>query len=140
MWLFYYFNFERNYDILKLFWWTKIQTLIKTKWKISNEALERWTSGFPIVGLGGKGVGPHFHPAIFFETTPPPHQNRCPPLKNEAIHICKTTTVPLKSEVSFQKMIPKKTSEKSETLINTCVSIIKQHWKKIVEITQEYDC
>ena len=81
MWLFYYFNFERNYDILKLFWWTKIQTLIKTKWKISNEALERWTSGFPIVGEGGKGVVPHFHPAIFFETTPPPIKTDAPHLK-----------------------------------------------------------
>ena len=92
-------------------------------------------------GGGGQGGGAPFPSCNFFlNHPPPPHQNRCPPLKNEAIPICKTTTVPWKSEVSFQKMIPKKTSEKSETLINTCVSIIKQHWKKIVEITQEYDC
>ena len=39
----------------------------------------------------------------------------------------------------FQEMIPRKTPEKSETLINTCVSIIKQPWKKMAEIPQEHD-
>ena len=54
MWLFYYFNFERNYDVLKskspCFCWTKIETLIKTKlnwkWKIPHTALERRTLCF----------------------------------------------------------------------------------------------
>ena len=37
-------------------------------------------------------------------------------------------------------MIPrKKISEKLEIAINTFVSIIKQHWKKIAEIPQEPD-
>ena len=35
--------------------------------------------------------------------------------------------------------IPKKTPEKSETVINTCLSIIKQHWKKVEEIPQKHD-
>ena len=29
--------------------------------------------------------------------------------------------------------------EKSGTVINTCVSIIKQHWKKMAKIPQEHD-
>ena len=89
---------------------------------------------------GGGGGGAPFPSCNSFWNHPPPHQNRCPPLKNETIPVCKKTTVPLKSKVSFQKMIPKKPPQKSETLINTCVSIIKQHWKKMVEITQEYCC
>ena len=36
-------------------------------------------------------------------------------------------------------MIPKKNSEKLETVINTCVSLIKQHWKKMAEIPQKRD-
>ena len=31
----------------------------------------------------------------------------------------------------------KKTKKKSENIINTCVSLIKQHWKKMVEIPQK---
>ena len=34
-------------------------------------------------------------------------------------------------------MIPRKIHEKSETVINTCVSIINQHQKKMAEILQE---
>ena len=44
---------------------------------------------------------------------------------------------PLKSEASFQEIIPRKNPETSETVINTCVSIIKQDWKKMVEIPQK---
>ena len=33
----------------------------------------------------------------------------------------------------------RKSSEKLETVINTCVSLIKQHWKKVVEIPQKRD-
>ena len=29
--------------------------------------------------------------------------------------------------------------KKSETAINTCVSLINQHWKKMAEILQEHD-
>ena len=36
-------------------------------------------------------------------------------------------------------MIPRKNHEKLETVINTCISIIKQHWKKMAEIPQEHD-
>ena len=36
-------------------------------------------------------------------------------------------------------MIPRKNPKKSDTAINTCVSIIKQHWKKMVEIPQGHD-
>ena len=49
-----------------------------------------------------------------------------PPLKNEAC--------PLKNKAPFQKIIPrKKTPQKSETVINNCVSLIKQQWKKMAE-------
>ena len=46
---------------------------------------------------------------------------------------------PLKSEAPFLEMIPRKKKKNSETVINTCVSIIKQHWKKMAEISQELD-
>ena len=37
-------------------------------------------------------------------------------------------------------MIPrKKIQKKWETIINTCVSFIKQHWKKMAEIPQKHD-
>ena len=37
-------------------------------------------------------------------------------------------------------MIPRKNNpKKSETVINTCVSLIKQHWKKMAEIPQKHD-
>ena len=45
---------------------------------------------------------------------------------------------PLKSEAPFQEIIPRKNLEKSDAVINTCVSVIKQHWKKMVEIPQEH--
>ena len=63
-----------------------------------------------------------------------------PPLKNEAPPNWKTTPPPpLKSEAPFQEMTPRKKTEKSKTVINICVSIIKQHWKKMAEIPQEHD-
>ena len=34
-------------------------------------------------------------------------------------------------ETPFQEMIPRKNPEKSETVINTCVSPIEQHRKKM---------
>ena len=49
MWLFYYFDFERNY-VLKSQTPTKMQTFIKTKrnwkWKIPHTPLGRWTLCF----------------------------------------------------------------------------------------------
>ena len=53
--------------------------------------------------------------------------------------IWKTPSPQLKSESSFPEMIPRKNPKKSDTVINTCVSIIKQHWKKMVEIPQGHD-
>ena len=62
----------------------------------------------------------------------PPHLKMKPPyLKNNLPQ--------LKSEAPFQGMIPRKKPNKLETVINTCVSIIKQHWKKMAEIPQECD-
>ena len=54
MWLFYYFNFEWNYDVFKLkstcIFWNKNKNLIKTKWygkwKIPHTVLERQTLCF----------------------------------------------------------------------------------------------
>ena len=43
---------------------------------------------------------------------------------------------PLQSKTPFQEMIPKKNSEKLETVINTCVSLIKQHWKKMENLLE----
>ena len=36
-------------------------------------------------------------------------------------------------------MIPEKKKPKSETVINTCVSLIKQHWQKMAEIAYKRD-
>ena len=36
-------------------------------------------------------------------------------------------------------MIPRKNLKTSETAINTCDSLIKQHWKKITKISQKCD-
>ena len=60
-----------------------------------------------------------------------------PYLKMKPTHL--KTNPPLKSEAPFKEMIPRKNPEKSETVINTWVSGIKQHWKKMAEITQEHD-
>ena len=38
-----------------------------------------------------------------------------------------------------QEIICPKSSEKLEIVINTCVSLIEQHWKKMVEIPQKRD-
>ena len=45
----------------------------------------------------------------------------------------------LKSEGHFQEMIPRKTTQKFKTVINTCVSPIKQCWQKMTEIPQKQD-
>ena len=36
-------------------------------------------------------------------------------------------------------MIPRKQSQKSKTVINTCVSLIKQELKKMTEIPEKHD-
>ena len=35
-------------------------------------------------------------------------------------------------------MIPRKKQKKSETVINTYVSLMKKHWKKMAEIPEEH--
>ena len=85
------------------------------------------------------------HRMVFFLTAPPPHQNQCPPpcgtphLKKKPPCHLKNKPPPLKSEASFQEMIPREILEKSEIVINTCVSVIKQHGKMMAEIPQESD-
>ena len=77
----------------------------------------------------------------FFQS---PHQSECPPpikhllFKNESLPSEKQI-LPLKNESPSRKWFLEKNLEKSETDIKTCVSIIKQHWKKMVEIPQECD-
>ena len=46
---------------------------------------------------------------------------------------------PLKSKVSFQERFLEKKPQNSETVVNTCVSLTKKHWKKITEIPQKRD-
>ena len=36
-------------------------------------------------------------------------------------------------------MIPRKNTKKLETVINTCASRKKQHWKQMAEIPQKHD-
>ena len=36
-------------------------------------------------------------------------------------------------------MIPRKKPKRSETIINTCVSLIKKHWRKMLEVPQKRD-
>ena len=38
-----------------------------------------------------------------------------------------------------RKLFLEKNPEKLETVINTCVSLIKQHWKKMAEIPHKRD-
>ena len=38
-----------------------------------------------------------------------------------------------------RKLFLEKNPEKSETVINTSVSIIKEHWKKVAKIPQKHD-
>ena len=70
--------------------------------------------------MGGGALGAPSHLMTFFETPssklmPPPWG--APPSKNKA---------------PFQK----ETQKKSETVINTCVSLTK-HWKKMTEIPKK---
>ena len=47
-------------------------------------------------------------------------------------------TLSLKNEVPIREVFPRKwKSKKSETATNTCVSLIKQHWKKLAKIRQK---
>ena len=48
-------------------------------------------------------------------------------------------TPSLKSKALFQEMIPRKKQKKSETAINSYVSLMKKHWKKMAEIPEKHD-
>ena len=78
-------------------------------------------AGFPIVG----------------KTNVPPMGRSS--LKNEAPHLRNNPPSPhhWKLKHPSRKWFLEKNLEKSETVINNCVSIIKQHWKKMAEISQE---
>ena len=85
--------------------------------------------------MGGRPPPSHIFWNPLLIKTDAPHG--VPPLKNEASQL-KNNRSPLKNEVPFQETIPwKKKSKKSETVINTCVSLIKQHWKKMAAISQK---
>ena len=93
--------------------------MVKFKRKVLNICLLQ-RSVFPIVRCNIRGGGVP-HPIIFLnppsKLMPPPPIGDPTPLKNE--------TPMLKSKTSFEKMIPRKKTKKSETIINTCVSLIK---------------
>ena len=90
--------------------------------------------------------------AISFICTPPPPPIlwlfsffHPPPIKTDFPH---GTPLPTekqppphhwKVKPASRKWFLEKNLEKSETVINICVSIIKQHWKKMPEIPQERD-
>ena len=71
------------------------------------------------------------------KSIPPPMWH--PPFKKKALLPSEPPPPPLKSETSFQEMIPREILEKSEIVIDTCVSVIKQHRKMMAEIPQESD-
>ena len=62
---------------------------------------------------------------------PSPLKNKAPHLKNQFPH--------WKVKPPSRKWLLEKSLKKSATVINTCVSIIKQHQKKMAEISQECD-
>ena len=67
------------------------------------------------------------HPHVKMKPPPPP-----PPLSEKQSTLTRWTPLPGND-------CQKKNPEKLETIINTCASIIKQHWKKVAEILQERD-
>ena len=116
---------------------TGILEVLKIKFfsLLPNNGLQ--ASGFPIL-RGAWGAFPH--PTIFLKTS---HQNQCP--QCGATHlkmkppIWKTTPPHWTAKPSSKKWFLGKNFKKSETVINTCASIIKQHWKKTQETPQECD-
>ena len=79
----------------------------------------------PLCGAWG------YPPLIFFEKPRTKvHQSQCSPPPPPS-------PPSLKRKAPFQENIPTKKPKKLETVINTCVSLIKQRWRKIVEIPQK---
>ena len=91
------------------------------------------------------GYPPSPHPIIFFWRPPPskpmPFPWSTPSLKNEASSQLKNTSPHWKVKPPSRKLFLEQNPEnwKIGKLINTCVSLIKQHWKKMTEIPQKYD-
>ena len=88
-------------------------------------------------GGGSMGGCPPLHHMIFFFKIPPsklmpPPSMGHPPLKNEAPHW-------KVKHPSRKLIIEKKPQKKLETVIVTCVSLMKQHWRKMAEIPQKCD-
>ena len=73
------------------------------------------------------GGGRHpSHAMLFFEK--PQHQNRCPPLKNEAPHLENNPpSLPWKRETPFHEMIPRKST------VNNNLNSSWNPWKKCVK-------
>ena len=91
------------------------------------------TTGFPIV-MGEEDTPP---PVLWFFSNPSSMGH--PPLKNEALPNWKTTPSHWKVKPASRKWLPERNLEKLKRVIDTCVSIIKEHWKKMAEIPQERD-
>ena len=91
------------------------------------------------------GYPPSPHPFIFFwrplPSKPMPFPWSTPSLKNEASSQLKNTSPHWKVKSPSRKLFLEQNPEnwKIGKLINTCVSLIKQHWKKMTEIPQKYD-
>ena len=81
---------------------------------------------------------------FFFLLNPWPHQNRCPlpwtapNLKVKLSPNWRITTLHWKMTPHSRKWFLENKSEKLEHGINTCVSHIKQRWKKMAEIWQKH--
>ena len=66
----------------------------------------------------------------------PPHLKvKSPRLENKPLH----WKAPYEEIPLMKKWLLESNPEKSETVINTCISLIKQHWKKVAEIPQIFD-
>ena len=89
-------------------------------------------------GGGGAWGCPPSHD-LFFEPLPPPPFMKADAPPHGVLPSHLKMKPPLKNEASFQKMIPRKQSQKSKTVINTCVSFIKQELKKMTEIPEKHD-
>ena len=59
------------------------------------------------------------------------------PCENEALPTGNQPSSP--NEKYSLEMIPRKKPKKSEAFINTCVSLIKQQWKKMIKVPQKRD-
>ena len=85
--------------------------------------------------VGEHGDAPPI-PWFFFETSP---TNKIDAPNGTLSRLKNGTPPTLKSKAPFQEMILRRKQKKLETVIDTCVSLIKQHWKKMAEIAQICD-